>query len=373
MARLRDPDQGYIRAGLPRFPALFGRDACVTSWQLMDFDPAIGWRTLELLAQFQGARQRIFHEEEPGKILHLWHWHPKSLTAELLPWPTPYYGSIDATPLFVYLSWLYFEKTGDKALLNKLWPRIAAALAWCEIYGDANNDLFLEYRRKTILGLRHQGWKDGWLDHLRLLEPVALVEVQGYYYAALKAASELAVARDDKTLSRALALRADKVQAACLEKFWLPRERFFGLALTETNVARPRITSNPGHLLFTGILDNDRAKAAAIVTRLFQPDMWTAFGIRTHAATNPDFNAMSYHLGSIWPHDNWIIAQGLKRLGYIKEYVMVKQALLNAYETLGKIPELYAAVDGKIKEIPDACSPQAWASGALLNFLTTKP
>ena len=176
----------------------------------------------------------------------------------------------------------------------------------------------------------------------------------------------------DTKLARRLANRSEKVKENCIKKFWLADENFFASALAESNIADRRVMSNPGHILFTGILDGYDDKIKMTVDRLFQNDMWTAYGIRTHAESNSDFNPMSYHLGSIWPHDNWIIAQGLKKYGYEKEYQKIKQGLLKAYSKLGEIPELYAVAGGKIKKIPVACSPQAWASSALLNFILEK-
>ncbi|MBI2639557.1 MAG: hypothetical protein HYW90_01545 [Candidatus Sungbacteria bacterium] len=367
---LRDPEFGYIRAGLPRFAALFGRDSCIVSWQLIDYDPDIARRTIKILARLQGKKVDNESEEEPGKIVH--EWHPNPSEYKSLQWPLPYYGSVDSTPFFIYLCGLYYEKTVDTEWLVKYWPHIVAALEWCEKYGDFDGDTLLEYERKNPTGLFHQGWKDSRMDHLGLMTPVELVEAQGYYYAALREAAEFALMLKNESLERNLRSRAEKLKEAALKEFWLPEKNFFATALTESKFPDKRISSNPGHLLFSGILDGEDFKIKATVDRLFQNDMWTTYGIRTHAESNSDFNPMSYHLGSIWPHDNWIIAQGLKKHGYNKEYRKIKQGLLNAYSELGEIPELYAVVDGKIEQIPVACSPQAWASGALLNFILEK-
>lgn len=367
---LRDPKLGYIRAGLPRFAALFGRDSCIVSWQLIDYDAEIARRTIELLAELQGEKINTINEEEPGKIVHEWHQNPSEYKS--LSWPLPYYGSVDATPLFIYLCGLYYEKTVDTEWLVKYWPHIKAAIAWCEKYGDLDGDLLIEYERKNSAGLFHQGWKDSREDHLGLKSPVELIEVQGYYYAALHEASEFAFMLKDEPFSEYLKERRGVLKKRVIKKFWLAEENFFATALSESKVPNNKITSNPGHLLFSGILDGEDDKIKAVVDRLFQDDMWTPYGIRTHAESNPDFNPMSYHLGSIWPHDNWIIAQGLKKYGYDREYKMIKNAMLDAYETFGEIPELYAVVKEKIEKIPIACFPQAWASGALLNFTLEK-
>lgn len=363
---LKDSRYGYIRAGLPRFGALFGRDSCIVSWQLIDYDKDIAKKTIEILADLQGKEINNLKEEELGKIVH--EWHPKSEDYKPLPWPLPYYGSVDSTPLFIFLCGLYYEKTVDTEWLNNYWPNILSALNWCEKYGDLDNDLLLEYERKNPVGLVHQGWKDSRQNHLNFASPIELVEVQGYYYIALREASNLALMLKDVNYSKRLSRRAEELKNYFLKEFWMEDLNFFALAFSQSKTADKRITSNPGHLLFTGILEKD--KVDLVVKRLFESDMWTTYGIRTHSEKNPDFNPMSYHLGSIWPHDNWIIAQGLKRYGYNKEYKKIKAALLRAYKALGKIPELYTVVDGKIKEISIACSPQAWASGALLSFLT---
>jgi len=364
---LKDPQLGYIRAGLPRFAALFGRDSCIVSWQLIDYDATIARRTIELLAELQGKEINNISEEEPGKIIH--EWHPNPSKYKSLPWPLPYYGSVDATPLFIYLCGIYYEKSVDTGWLEKYWPHIVSALKWCEKYGDFDGDTLLEYERKNPAGLLHQGWKDSRMDHLGLESPIELIEAQGYYYAALREAAEFALMLKDEALAKKLSQRSEKLKETCLKEFWLADKNFFAIALSESKFPDKRISSNPGHLLFSGILDGEDDKIKAIVNRLFQDDMWTPYGIRTHAESNPDFNPMSYHLGSVWPHDNWIIAQGLKKYGYDREYEKIKCALLDAYQALGKIPELYTVVDGKIEKISIACSPQAWASGALLNFI----
>lgn len=366
---LKEQQYGYIRAGLPRFPALFGRDSCIVSWQLLDYDVSIAQKTIASLIKLQGKKTDNNSEEEPGKILH--EWHPDPSKYKPLPWPLPYFGSVDSTPLFIFLCGLYFEKTQNKDWLLACWPHILSALLWCEKYGDRDGDCLIEYERKNSNGLFHQGWKDKRINCFGLEPPIRIVEVQGYYYAVLSQAAKLANRLKDDSLSTKLTKKSEKLKKIFLKEFWLPEQKFFSMALPKSKTPYTRITSNPGHLLFSGILDDENNKIKAVIKRLFQKDMWTPYGIRTHAASNPEFDPMSYHLGSIWPHDNWIIAQGLKKYGYKKEYEKIKQALLNAYSSLGEIPELYAVNNGKIKKIPNACSPQAWATGALLNFLQT--
>lgn len=364
---LREPVYGYIRAGLPRFPALFGRDSLITSWQLLDYDPAIARITLNLLANLQGKRRNNFSEEEPGKILH--EWHPRPQEYKVLTWPLPYYGSVDSTPLFIYLCGLYYEKTGDTAWMESQWPHIEAALKWCANWGDSDRDTLLEYERKNPVGLFHQGWKDSRLNNLNVAPPIEVVEVQGYYYAALSEAHEIALMLKKTALAKSLVERASRLKKNFIKAFWLPQVRRFAFSLERSRIPDARKVSNAGHLLFTGILDDRPDLAASVAEGLFTEDMWTPYGIRTHSMLNSDFDPRSYHLGSVWPHDNWIIAQGLKRYGFNDQYRKIKQALYAAYDALGEIPELYAVVEGKIEKIPVACSPQAWSSGALLNFV----
>jgi len=357
--------RGFIRAGRPRFNRLFGRDALITAWQLLDYNSVICKKTLEVLSRLQGKRINNQKREEPGKIIHETDlgkkWHPKGY------FPFPYYGSVDSTPLFLIIFSFYFKKTKDKKFLKSHWGNMLMALNWMRKYGDKDKDYFLEYQRKKPKGLFHQGWKDGFKNQLKINPPVAIVEVQGYQYLALKEISKLAEVRKKFGLVKKLKKRAGNLKKEFNQKFWMANENYFALGLDKDKKQRKAITSNPGHLLFTGILEKRKEKA--VVKRLFKPDLWTPFGIRTHSIKEPDFNPKSYHLGSVWPHDNWIIAQGLKKLGYKKEYLKIKTAILAAYQKLGYLPELYGVINNRIIEIPGACCPQAWSSGALLNFL----
>jgi glycogen debranching enzyme len=352
--------KGFLKAGLPRFNRLFGRDSLISAWQLLAQYSGICQATLEILSQYQGKVFNNEREEEPGKILH----ETKGYFS------FPYYGSIDSTPLFLILFSFYFEKTGDKKFLNSHWENILKALNWLEEYGDKDKDLFLEYQRKNPKGLFHQGWKDSFEDCLKIEPPVALVEVQGYQYLALKKIANLAGIKKDWDLAKKLLDRADNLKREFDRKFWMPEEDFYCLALDGEKRQRMAITSNPGHLLFTGIVG--LTKIDLVVKRLFEDDLWTPYGIRSHSEKEPDFNPRSYHLGSIWPHDNWIIAQGLKKLGYKKEYQKIKNAILKAFKKIGYLPEYYGVINGKItlemEKTP--CYPQAWASGALFNFLS---
>ena len=361
--------EGIILAGFPRFPRIFGRDSLITSWELLDFDPSIARRTLEFLSKYQGKRVNDKREEEPGKILH--EIDPKKKENTEYHFPFPYYGSIDSTPLFLILLSFYFDKTKDEKFLRSCFANILEALNWIISYGDEDSDLFIEYERRNLKGLFHQGWKDGFNDHLHIKPPVAIVEVQGYQYLALRKAAEIFAFLGEGKFEKSLLERAEKLKEKFNKRFWMRDKNYYALALDGLKKQRKAITSNPGHLLFTGVCDKDKEKL--VVKRLFQKDLWTPYGIRTHSAKEPDFDPLSYHLGSVWPHDNWIIAQGLKERGYKKEYQKVKNAILKAYKELGLIPEFYGVVRGKItlKTKKKPCYLQAWSIGALINFLNS--
>ncbi|HUW71730.1 MAG TPA: amylo-alpha-1,6-glucosidase [Candidatus Humimicrobiaceae bacterium] len=373
--------KGFLKAGIPRFERLFGRDSLISAWQLLDWNPGIAKATLEILSHLQGEVINNEREEEPGKILH-----ETDLEKNRHPeghFPFPYYGSIDSTPLYLIVFSFYFKKTRDRRFLESRWENILMALNWMTEYGDKDKDYFLEYQRKNPKGLFHQGWKDGFEDRLKIEPPSALVEVQGYQYLALKKIADLAEIRKDFELAKKLRKRAEILKEEFNKKFWMETldlssslsglkasyEKYFALALDGKKKQRKAITSNPGHLLFTGIIQDN--KIDSVVKRLFQEDMWTSFGIRTHSTKEPDFDPKSYQLGSIWPHDNWIIAQGLKNLGRKSEYRKIKNAILLAEEKIGYLPEFYGVIDGKITLAMEktVCYPQAWALGALLDFL----
>jgi len=357
--------QGFLKAGIPKFDRLFGRDSLISAWQLLDWNPGICKATLEILSQLQGRIISNEREEEPGKIIHETDFEKKRHPAGFFPFP--YYGSVDSTPLFLIVFSFYFKKTRDKKFLRDHWENILMALNWMEEYGDKDKDCFLEYQRKNPKGLFHQGWKDNAKDYLKIKSPVVIVEAQGYQYLALKEISELAEIRKDFDLAKKLQEKAKNLKEEFNKKFWMPDIKYFALGLNGKKEQRKAITSNPGHLLFTGIVEEN--KKTLLIHRLFQKDLWTSFGIRTHSAKESDFNQKSHHLGLIWPHDNWIIAQGLRKLGFEEEYKKIKEAILLAYHEIGFLPEFYGAEKGKIIKDPEACYPQAWATCALFNFL----
>lgn len=363
--------KGYLRANTTNYDRLFGRDSLIAAWQLLDWNPGICKATLDILANFQGEVFNEDREEEPGKIIHETdigtEWHPD------VPFPFPYYGSVDSTPLFCIIFGLYVEKTNDNKFLMAHWKNLLHAMHWMEEYGDRDGDMFLEYERKNPNGLYHQGWKDSVDDHLRMDSPVAIVEAQGYYYMALNVMSRMAERQGEKELAEEWYGKAEQLKLLFNQAFWMEEEGFYALGLDGRKQQRKAITSNPGLLLFTGIVDDD--KVDRMVDRLFQEDLWTKYGIRTHATTEPDFEALSYHLGTIWPHDNWMIAEGLHKVGKEDRYEDVKKGILRALEAIGYqyIPEYYAVREGNIYWTSKAGNPQAWTVGALFNFLGVLP
>lgn len=369
---LRAPD-GYLLAGAPRYHTLFGRDSLIAAWQTLGHDPTIARDTLRVLARFQGRRTDARAEEEPGKILHE-HRLDEASRAELPQWTFPYYGSVDATPLFLVVAHEYVRRTGDDTLLRELWGTLTAAWRWMVRFGDADGDGYLEYERRNPDGLLHQGWKDGWKDHLRIVPPVALVEVQGYAFAAHRAYASLAVRMGEPALARHVTDRAASLFEGLNRDFWMEDRTFFALALDGAKRPRETITSNPGHLLAMGAVVRERVPA--VVDRLFREDLWTPYGIRTHSTSEPDFDPHGYHTGTVWPHDNWFSYRGLRLLGYRREADRIRDALRRVHEALGRIPELYAVVDGQLVDLSGepregtrANPIQAWSSGALLDML----
>jgi glycogen debranching enzyme len=329
--------------------------------------------TLKTLAKYQGKDLDSRAEEEPGKILHEYRFDPEE-QAELPRWSFPYYGSADSTPLFIIVTDKYLQQTNDIAFVSNIWNNITAAFNWVISFGDMDADGYVEYQRRNPAGLFHQGWKDGVKDHLRIKPPVAMVEVQGYVYAAYISLVSMARKLGKNDIVKQASTRSRVLKKRFNTDFWMQEENYFALALDGKKRQRKAVTSNPGHLLFTGLVSS--SKIRLLISRLFKPDLWTHYGIRTHSAEEPDFDPYSYHLGSVWPHDNWIIYTGLRQLGFSREATRVKKSLLDAYGELGKIPELYAVVDDRIADLSTSeCAEasanplQAWASAGLLEMI----
>jgi len=366
--------EGYLNAGYPRYNTLFGRDSLISAWQMLKINPSIARATLQILAKYQGKAINPRAEEEPGKILHEYRFDPKE-QAELPEWDFPYYGSVDSTPLFIILAGKYLQQTSDRTFLLKNWSNVIAAFNWITNYGDTDADDYVEYERKNPHGLFHQGWRDGVKDHLKIKLPVAIVEAQGYVYAAYQSIRSLAKNLNQNDVSEETFSRAQALKRKFNEDFWMEKERYYALALDGEKKQRKAVTSNPGHLLFTGIVAKDRIEP--LISRLFRADLWTPYGlIRNHSSEEPDFDPYSYHCGTVWPHDNWIAYKGLEVRGFSSYANRIKRALLKAYVELGKIPELYAVVSGKIVDLSKSAvegvsaNPlQAWASAGLLEMI----
>lgn len=372
LARLKAPE-GYLLAGAPRYATLFGRDSLTSAWQTLDLDPSIAQATLRVLAKFQGKTFNARAEEEPGKILHEHRFDSRS-QKELPDWDFPYFGSIDSTPLFLIVANEYMRRTGDERLIDDLWTNLEAAYRWMVELGDRDRDGYLEYARANPHGLLHQGWKDGVEDHLRVTPPVALVEVQGYAIAAHRAYAALSRTRGDGNAPELAEAAATRLREALDRDFWMHDREYYALALDGSKRRRRAITSNPGHLLATRGAREERVEP--LVKRLFADDMWTPYGIRTHASSEPDFDPHGYHTGTVWPHDNWYIWKGLRASGRKAEANRIKDALVRIWEELGTIPELVAVANDKLIDLsrprgPAPANPlQAWSSAGLLDILS---
>lgn len=363
-------------AGIPWYVAPFGRDSCITALQLLPFRPEIAEGTLNFLAHYQGKIIDVFKDEQPGKIFHELR---KGELANLEEIPfIPYYGTIDASPLFLILLYEYATWSGDLSKIKKWWPKALKTLAWMDQYGDLDSDGYLEYYKESPKGLVNQGWKDSWdsVFHKdgRLSEaPTALVEVQGYVYMAKLGMAYLAELFSDPELAQRLRFEAERLKEKFNRDFWMDDENFFGIATDKNKELCRIISSNPGHCLWAGIIDNKKAEQVA--KRLFHDDMFSGWGIRTVAEGEVRYNPMSYHNGSIWPHDNALILSGLKRYEMVN-YVEKLATALSEVSTFFhdyRLPELFCGFKRTSyhgpTHYPTSCSPQAWASGVVFEVL----
>lgn len=378
MLKMSNAGGEFFGAGVPWFASLFGRDCLITSLQTMAYGPETAADTLRLLARYQGTEVSDWRDEQPGKILH------ELRVGELarmnkIP-HTPYYGTIDATPLFLVLVSSYANWTGDLTLFRELRSNIERALEWIDRYGDAAGDGYVSYLGNTHKGLINQGWKDSGdavvtTDGRFGRPPIALVEVQGYVYMAKMSMADLYARAGEHGRATRLRQEAADLRLRFNRDFWCEEEGCYALALEADHRPCRVMSSNAGQALWTGIVDND--KAGRVVDRLMQRDMFSGWGIRTLSYKERRYNPMGYHLGTVWPHDNSLIAAGFRRYGYNNAASRILVGLLEAameFEDY-RLPELFTGFAreefGVPVRYPVACHPQAWAAGSVPYLVET--
>lgn len=362
----------FFAASVPWFATLFGRDSLITSLQTLAYDPSISAQTLRLLARYQGQRIDEWRDEEPGKILH------ELRVGELarlgaIP-QTPYYGSIDATLLFLILVGRHAAWTGELALFHELRRHIDLALEWMSIFGDGQGDRYVAYSSRSANGLVNQGWKDSGdaivnADGSRAIPPIALVEVQGYAYLAKLTMADLYARSGDRGRAERLRKEAAQLRVRFNRDFWMQEKQYYALAVQKDGAPVTVITSNPGQAPWSGVVDSE--KAASTVKRLMANDMFSGWGIRTLSESESAYNPLGYHIGTVWPHDNSLIVGGFRRYGYDDAAVRVFTSLLHAaiHFKAYRLPELFSGFNRHDSDrpisYPVACHPQAWAAGAI--------
>jgi glycogen debranching enzyme len=369
-------DGTFIMAGIPWFATLFGRDSIITTLSVLPFNPDVAAHTLRALARMQGSRIDETREEQPGKIVHEIRAGEMAATGEV-PFGR-YYGSIDSTPLFLWLLGRYVATTGNLALAEELWPNAERALEWIERWGDRDSDGYVEYIRKTPRGLANQGWKDSFdaISHASgelASAPIALAEVQGYVYAAYVTIADVAARLGRSGVASRLVERAASLRKAFSRDFWLEPERTVALALDGEKRPCRVMASNAAHCLAAGLLDADQADSLS--QRLLGDDMFSGWGVRTLGADERRYNPMSYHNGSVWPHDNAIAAMGLAQYGNRAGALRILEGLFDAAVHLetASLPELFCGFPREPRlgpvPYPVACYPQAWSAASVFMIL----
>ncbi|WP_391558503.1 glycogen debranching N-terminal domain-containing protein [Robertmurraya sp.] len=364
-------------AGLPWFGVPFGRDSLIAALQMLSFNPEIAKGTLRTLAKYQGTKLDPWRDEQPGKIMHEIRFGELANTNQI-PF-TPYYGTIDATPLFLILLTEYVNWTGDFEFVEEMQEVIENALNWIDEYGDRDGDLFVEYHQESSKGIANQGWKDSGdsivhRDGEYAKTPIALAEVQGYVYQAKMGIANLYESSGKVDVAATLREQAHQLKIKFDQEFWMEDVGFYAIALDENKKQVGTITSNPGHVLQAGMLDEERTKA--VVNTLVSAKMFSGYGIRTMGEGEAGYNPISYHDGSVWPHDNSMILLGMSKAGYQEQANKVIGGLISAsnYFEYERLPELFCGYSdsiGKPVKYPVACSPQAWAAGTPLVFVQT--
>ncbi|HET7676956.1 MAG TPA: glycogen debranching N-terminal domain-containing protein [Candidatus Limnocylindrales bacterium] len=369
-------DERYVAAGVPWFSCLFGRDSIITALQLLSVRPQVAVDTLSLLARLQATERDDWRDAEPGKILHELRSGELAHVGEIPH--TPYYGTVDATPLWLILLDETQRWTGDMELVDRLWPNAMAALRWIELEGDLDGDGFVEYQRRSRRGLLNQGWKDSadanrFRDGRLAQAPLALVEVQAYVHAARRGLARLARLRGDEAFAREQEAAAETLRQRFEEAFWMDDAGTYAMALDAEKRQVDAISSNPGHALWCGIASPERA--ARVATSLTGGDLWSGWGVRTLSSRMAGYNPLGYHIGSVWPHDNAICAEGLARYGHWDEASRIAGALIEStsYFRDSRLPELFCGFSRDESPYPVpypvACSPQAWAAASIFQLI----
>ena len=364
-------DTSLPAAGIPWYVAPFGRDSLVTACETLMINPGVARGTLLALARLQATADEPWRDAEPGKILHELRTGELARTGSIPH--TPYYGTVDATPLFLMIAGGYYRWTLDLETMAQLRPALDAALAWIDEWGDRDGDGFVEYERRSEAGLDNHGWKDSHdavvhADGSLAEGPIALVEVQGYVYEAKLRIADVYEALGDPDRATELRAQAGALRVAFNEAFWDPDEGYYVLALDGRKAQVRSVTSNAAHCLYCGIADDD--KAGLVAERLMAPDMFSGWGVRTLSSGSPAYNPMSYHNGSVWPHDNAIAAAGLKRYGFDAGTARIAGGLFDVAAGARdfRLPELFCGFgrdeSKSVVAYPVACIPQAWAATA---------